>query len=96
MNWLHVHTKIQYPCAQLEVSPFNIEIITFEFMWENVLEVPLPINNVHLVCTFNSGAPVELEIIDSESQWVENAYFRTQVVLDFSLDSGEKKIVQIR
>ena len=70
------------------------ERITVEFRFENEMGVPLPINNVHLSCQFNS-IPIELAPPkdSSNSRWVECDYFRTEVVLDFSLDSAEIKTV---
>ena len=74
-----------------------IETVTIEFNWENVMGVPLPINSVHLVCSFNSSPPIQLNDLDftNNNQWSETEYYRTEIILDFSLDSGEMKPVTI-
>jgi trafficking protein particle complex subunit 8 len=72
------------------------ETIHVSFKWENMLEVPLPINNIFLDCEFD-GKHVSHEISKGEEvpSRLEFPEFDIQVLADTSLDANEKRQVLI-
>jgi tetratricopeptide (TPR) repeat protein len=73
------------------------EPIHFQFEWSNPLQVPIPVNNIYLDCTFNEQLvtfppwgerePPSLLVTDQ---------LEMEVLTDMALDANEKKLVSIK
>lgn len=91
---LHTSLKKDYSCS-CAVG----ETITVSFMWENALEVPLPINNIYLDCEFN-GKAVAVNHLNSNIGEIPSVFEYTDinihVVSDMSLDANEKKQLSLK
>lgn len=76
---------------------YKLETVHVSFTWENELEVPLPINNVFLECSFN-GISVNHTFVKGEElpSILEYPDFSIQVIGDVSLDANEKRQVCVR
>nr|KAJ3420223.1 Trafficking protein particle complex 8 [Polyrhizophydium stewartii] len=76
------------------------EPVTVSFQWQNPLQVPIPTNNVFLECTFGDQPEThtELQILpngDVPSR-IARPEFELEVLHDVSLDSGEKRQVNLK
>ncbi|KAJ2997083.1 hypothetical protein HDV02_005897 [Globomyces sp. JEL0801] len=70
--------------------------ITFE--WSNPMQVPIPVNNIHLECTFNDEPPPKSEPWSTNEiiTKMEYPHFDIEVLPDIALDASEKKIVHLK
>ncbi|KAJ3312147.1 Trafficking protein particle complex 8 [Boothiomyces sp. JEL0838] len=85
-------SEIQLECAVGE--PVHIT-----FLWSNPLQVPIPINNVFLECSYeDSEAPPSLHILASPEPSTKAVFekFDIEVLPDFALDSNDKRLVHLK
>ncbi|KAJ3268862.1 Trafficking protein particle complex 8 [Terramyces sp. JEL0728] len=75
------------------------EHIHVSFLWMNPMQVPIPINNIFLECSYeNENAPPSLDILASPEPSTKVSFdkFDIEVLPDLALDSSDKRLVHLR
>lgn len=80
--------------AQWEVSLTKLETVHISFTWENILSVPVPINNVFLECKFGDQI-IQLPANYDDQLMLKLEHLDMQMLPDVSLDANQKLLISL-
>lgn len=76
-----------------------LEPVFVSFEWSNPMQVPIPVNNVYLKCSFDDEPVPNSEAFLNGSapvSRIEHEHFDVEVLSDAALDSNEKKRLRLK